>query len=579
MADYNSDRTGANIDLTLDKVDALDAKVQPTGTGANVTGTLVSDGLTVDGLSNMTGDRPGGSVGGTTLIKGRYATGHHHFNLGSMYSEGANLLGYGVESSKSASNSFISTLSNYSAPRSALTSGEDVNFFTASAQNTAVGSPVAMSKRLKIANNGDVFLYEDTGTSAKFHWDASAERLNVGGNTNYGYGINVGDDGYGINSTGVAPIVMRGTEYRLQGVNPSPMTFYTTNSERMRISPVGNVGVGTANPADKIDIYSLSGGLRIGSSTNSSNIAWNNASGTMEIEAKGNNWPITFRQNGTERARIDSSGNLLVGTTSPLNAKFKVGGGGHYAYVQGSTDGISGWIGDTGSTGAGTETSLIIGSGDWYSGAEERAVLKLLPNHGSVGSNAGFSISSERSTTSNTAHAKLNFRRAVRGTSVDDTSVATLDKDGGLWLNDGVYLGGTGSANKLDDYEVGIWTPTLFGATGGTGTLTVSSASYTKIGNMVRVNCYITAVNVTGLTGSVRLGGLPFSVSQYSVGAVSFCNLFNFDERDIGVSLFSESGQSYVNIMKGVSNYGVAGSEAGATNGSMMMTMVYKTNL
>ena len=30
-----------------------------------------------------------------------------------------------------------------------------------------------------------------------------------------------------------------------------------------------------------------------------------------------------------------------------------------------------------------------------------------------------------------------------------------------LYLSGGVYLGGTGAANKLDDYEEGTWTPTL----------------------------------------------------------------------------------------------------------------------
>jgi hypothetical protein len=30
-----------------------------------------------------------------------------------------------------------------------------------------------------------------------------------------------------------------------------------------------------------------------------------------------------------------------------------------------------------------------------------------------------------------------------------------------LYLSGGVYLGGTGSANKLDDYEEGTWTPVL----------------------------------------------------------------------------------------------------------------------
>ena len=53
MADYNSDRTGANIDLTLDKVDALDAKVQPTATGVDVTGTIYpSSGVYLGGTGD-----------------------------------------------------------------------------------------------------------------------------------------------------------------------------------------------------------------------------------------------------------------------------------------------------------------------------------------------------------------------------------------------------------------------------------------------------------------------------------------------------------------------------------------------
>ena len=48
-----------------------------------------------------------------------------------------------------------------------------------------------------------------------------------------------------------------------------------------------------------------------------------------------------------------------------------------------------------------------------------------------------------------------------------------------LYLSGGVYLGGTGAANKLDDYEEGTWTPT---AQLYSGTMTVNSATYTKIG-------------------------------------------------------------------------------------------------
>ena len=74
-----------------------------------------------------------------------------------------------------------------------------------------------------------------------------------------------------------------------------------------------------------------------------------------------------------------------------------------------------------------------------------------------------------------------------------------------LYLSGGVYLGGTGSANKLDDYEEGTWTPT----TNGTNP-TVQKANYTKIGNRVHISLYLT--NLSNSTGS-QIHGLPFTPS------------------------------------------------------------------
>ena len=60
-------------------------------------------------------------------------------------------------------------------------------------------------------------------------------------------------------------------------------------------------------------------------------------------------------------------------------------------------------------------------------------------------------------------------------------------------LSGGVYVGGTSSANKLDDYEEGTFTCTIgyntsiTSATSANATTTVT-ASYIKIGRMVQVN-------------------------------------------------------------------------------------------
>lgn len=118
------------------------------------------------------------------------------------------------------------------------------------------------------------------------------------------------------------------------------VTLYTQGSERMRVAASGNVGIGTNNPAFKLQvtggIYSIdasaeasvgAAGLNMAASYLYSNatawglystrgggiISYIDASGTTQLGATS---IMTFSANGAERMRIDSSGNLLVGTSS-----------------------------------------------------------------------------------------------------------------------------------------------------------------------------------------------------------------------------------------------------------------------
>ena len=88
--------------------------------------------------------------------------------------------------------------------------------------------------------------------------------------------------------------------------------------------------------------------------------------------------------------------------------------------------------------------------------------------------------------------------------SIDLGTTANRFKD--LYLSGGVYLGGTGAANKLDDYEEGTWTPT------GVSNITLTAihtATYTKKGRSVTVSAWVKATFANSL---FLMGGLPFSV-------------------------------------------------------------------
>jgi hypothetical protein len=73
------------------------------------------------------------------------------------------------------------------------------------------------------------------------------------------------------------------------------------------------------------------------------------------------------------------------------------------------------------------------------------------------------------------------------------------------------------------DYEEGDWTPLLVGTTGsaGSASLTVSAATYIKVGNSVTVNADLRVANVGSWTGSLEIGGLPFTPVAKATGQIS----------------------------------------------------------
>jgi len=82
----------------------------------------------------------------------------------------------------------------------------------------------------------------------------------------------------------------------------------------------------------------------------------------------------------------------------------------------------------------------------------------------------------------------------------------------------GIYLGGTASANLLDDYEEGTWTPTLSGtSTAGSATYTTQLGGYVKIGKQVIAQCFIHLSGTHTGTGACKVS-LPFVASSSSVG-------------------------------------------------------------
>jgi hypothetical protein len=150
------------------------------------------------------------------------------------------------------------------------------------------------------------------------------------------------------------------------------------------------------------------------------------------------------------------------------------------------------------------------------------------------------------------------------------------------YLSGGVYLGGTGSANKLEDYEEGSFSAALTATSSGTITLNSSYDTffYTKIGNLVHISGYIRISSVSSPTGVIRFT-LPFTVANLGDSSnavlVYANNLASGSVSDMWAECSDNT--SYVYIYAG-GGTGVSGTSAQQTQAAtdFRISGTYKTN-
>ncbi len=408
--------------------------------------------------------------------------------------------------------------------------------------------------RMVINSSGNIGI-GNSAPATNLHIGSGTEGQNLGVKLNRGSTTNffIACDG-----TKQAYVGVDNTEghMKMGSLSNHPVQISQANGSAIYIDTSKNVGIGTNSPASQLHVHnpSTAWGAYSILTLSSDAIATNKAELKYYRGADANTESFRIALRGSEYLTIDKDGRVGIGTTSPgtstkgLHVVHDANEGtpsfpsGEVIIAQRNFNSSQGChIGIIG--GSASESAINFGDKD----NSDAGIISYKHN----GDYMSF-------TTNTTEHWKMLANGSFQPTQQHTKDIGGVNAEVRNIYAQGLYVGGSAAANKLDDYEEGTWTPVLQNTGGTTATHGVQVGQYTKVGNLVHVHGTITCTSGANMGGSLAIYGLPFASLSTgstrnvgSLGAMSGCGTaaqdcrLVLDPNSSFIYIILQQGQSY----------------------------------
>ena len=246
----------------------------------------------------------------------------------------------------------------------------------------------------------------------------------------------------------------------------------------LRLNANGKVGIGTTSPAEKLEV-----------------------NGKIKITGTGGDGINIENSGGTNAACIN-----LKNTLTNYVKEYRIavaGSDGAYAtanslFIRDQTSGALRFEIESGGTTAVSGALRIKKSGDTTMNIRDTSANAV----------------SNWITSKTAGYAEYNCYKEGVGTKYPHVFVGYTEEYARIDSAGIKFNGDTASANGLNDYEEGTWTPAISPTSGSVTSYYNQEGAYTKIGRLVKCHYRLRVNNAGDASGNIMISGLPFTVGN-----------------------------------------------------------------